>query len=110
MAEGKRSWRLNWQRWKRRGKTVLIVAAVIGLPAVLAWWYRPGSTEASSRYEVYSMTNSAGEDRDVTAAEIQDFLNQNFPSDQYEYLGIIAQRQPTARSPSTTTYVLFKRK
>ncbi|MGD9858158.1 MAG: hypothetical protein AB7U20_24710 [Planctomycetaceae bacterium] len=112
MADGKSTAQSRWATWKRRLKWLAAAAGAIALAAALVWLFRPGGNDSNSdlSYQVYVATNIAGEDRDKTAAEIQSFLSENFPPDEYEYLGIIAQRQPTAQSPSTTTYVLFKRK
>ena len=80
-----------------------------GLLAAAGWWYWRGRGHRPV-YEVYSMVNIADENRDQTAIAIQEFLTKEFPPDDYEYLGVIAQRLPTTRDPTTTTYVLFKRK
>ncbi len=111
MAEGKQSGRPRWGQWKRLFKRLMIGTAPIGLLAALAWWFWPQEEKkARPSYDVYVATNIAGENRDKTAGEIQAYLTKNFPPDEYEYLGIIAQRLPTSQTPSTTTYVLFKRK
>ncbi len=111
MAEGKRSWRPRWGQWKRLFKRLALGTAAIGLLAALAWWFWPrGEKKSGPSYDLYVRTTVAGEDRHKIAGEIQAFLSEKFPPDEYEYLGIIAQCLPTDQSPSTTTYVLFKRK
>ena len=110
MAEGKRLGRPRWGQWKRFFKRLVIGSAAIGLLGAFAWWFWPRGDKPAPSYDVYVATNIAGEDRDKTASEIQAFLTEKFPPDEYEYLGIIAQRLPSNQSPSTTTYVLFKRK
>ena len=109
MATGKKPSLPQWGRWKPRLKWLALGAVAIGLLAAAAWWYRR-SVGDRPVYEVYSMVNLPGENRDQTAIAIQDFLTKEFPPDDYEYMGVIAQRLPTSRDQSTTTYVLFKRK
>lgn len=110
MADGKSTAPSRWGSWKRKLKWLAAGVAALVVIAALTWFVRPGPGQGEATYQVYVATNAPGENRDRTAAEIQAFLSENFPPDEYEYLGIIAQRQPTAQSPSTTTYVLFKRR
>jgi hypothetical protein len=109
MPDGKKPSLPQWGRWKPRLKWLALGAVAVGLLAALGWWYWRSRGERPV-YEVYSMVNVAGENPVRTAFAIQEFLTEEFPPDDYQYLGVIAQRLPTSRDPSTTTYVLFKRK
>jgi len=110
MPDDKNSWRANWSRWKPRLKWPTVGLVLIGLAAAALWWSDLGPTAAPGLYEVYARPTDAREDPDATAADIKAYLTENFHPDDYEYVGIVAQRLPSSQSPSTTTYVLFKRK
>ncbi len=86
---------------------MLIGLAVIALLILLfVWWPRKGSAQ----YDVFAWTNAPGENQDQIGGEIHQFVNENFPPGEYEYVGIISQRLPTAGNNTTTTYVLFRKK
>ncbi|MBX3435901.1 MAG: hypothetical protein KF861_00195 [Planctomycetaceae bacterium] len=110
MSQGKRTWLPAWIKGKPTRRQLVLAAAVCGLLAIIVVWFRAGPGATPPVYEVFVQTNTPGEDRDETAREIQHYLSKDFPPDEYEYVGIVAQQLPTPHSPSTTTYVLFKRK
>ncbi len=97
----------TWGRLSSSLRGIVIALAAIALLVLLIMWWPSGG---SSQYDIFAWTNTPGENQDKTGREIHQFVNENFPPGEYEYVGIISQRLPSAGNSSTTTYILFRKK